>query len=84
MSEVETTIVDIISKEASIPREKIKPESTLKGLEIPSVDAVQIIFAIEDRFNISIPYNDLDVDVSSISGLVACVEKLVAQNKAQA
>ncbi len=81
MSDIETNIIDIISKEGSIDREKIKPESTLKDLEIPSLDVVQIVFAIEDKFNISIPYNDPGFDVNSVAGLVTCVEKLVAQNK---
>jgi acyl carrier protein len=81
MSDVEASIIEIICKEGAVPREMIKPDSTLKDLEIPSLDIVQIIFAIEDKFNIAIPYNDPNFDVSSFGGLVACVEKLVAQSK---
>jgi acyl carrier protein len=81
MSDTATDIIDIIAREGSIDRAKIKPESTLKDLEIPSLDVVQIIFTIEDEFKISIPYDDPSFDVASVGGLIAAVDKLVAQNK---
>ena len=84
MSEIETKIVDIIAREASIDPARIKPESTLKDLEISSIDVVQIIFAIEDNYKISIPYNEPGFDIDSVAGLVTTVEKLVEQNKASA
>jgi acyl carrier protein len=84
MSDTEAAIIDIIAREASIDRAKITPASTLKDLEISSIDVVQIIFAIEEKYNISLPYNDPGFDVDSVGGLVAAVEKLVAQNKASA
>ena len=84
MSDIETTIIDIIAREAVLDRAKIKPESTLKDLEISSIDAVQIIFAIEDNYKISLPYNEPGFDIGSIAGLIAAVEKLVAESKASA
>jgi acyl carrier protein len=84
MSETETKFVDIIAREASIDPARIKPEATLKDLEISSIDVVQIIFAIEDNYKISIPYNEPGFDIDSVAGLVTTVEKLVEQNKASA
>jgi acyl carrier protein len=84
MSNIETTIIDIIAREAAIEGARVKPESTLKDLEISSIDAVQIIFAIEDNYKISLPYNEPGFDVGSVAGLVAAVEKLVAESKASA
>ena len=46
MSEVQDKIFDIIAKEATIDRAKINPASTLKDLQIPSLDMVQIFFAL--------------------------------------
>ncbi|HEX4481365.1 MAG TPA: phosphopantetheine-binding protein, partial [Rudaea sp.] len=43
-SSVQETVFNIIAKEAGIDVQKITPESTLKELEIQSLDAVQIIF----------------------------------------
>jgi acyl carrier protein len=44
--DVQQTVFGIIAKEASIDAAKITPQSTLKDLEIPSLDAIQIIFEI--------------------------------------
>jgi acyl carrier protein len=83
-SEIETTVIDIIAREAVIDRARITAESTLKDLDISSIDAVQIIFAIEDRYKIALPYNEPGFDVGSVAGLVAAIEKLVAESKASA
>jgi acyl carrier protein len=84
MSDIEATIIDIIAREGVIDRARIKPDSTLKDLEISSIDAVQIIFAIEDKYKITLPYNEPGFDVGSVAGLVTAVEKLVAESKASA
>jgi acyl carrier protein len=77
MSSVEDTIFDIIAKESGIDRAKITPDATLKDLEIQSLDAVQILFEIEDRFKITMPDRDPNFDTESVRGLVDTVEELV-------
>ena len=79
MSSVQETIFAIISKEAGIDPGKISLDSTLKDLEIQSLDAVQIIFEIEDRFKITLPDRDPNFDTESVKGLVEAVERLVAE-----
>lgn len=80
MSEVQDTVFDIIAKEANIERAKITLDSTLKELDIQSLDAVQIIFEIEDHFKITLPDRDPNFDTESVKGLVDAVERLVAAN----
>jgi acyl carrier protein len=82
MESTQDTIFAIIAKEAHIPLEKITLQSTLKDLEIDSLDVVQIIFELEDRFGITLPDKDPAIDTESVSGLVAAVEKLVAEKNA--
>ncbi|MFI4888881.1 MAG: acyl carrier protein, partial [Burkholderiales bacterium] len=55
---------------------------TLKDLEIPSLDAIQIIFEIEDHFKIQMPDRDPNFDTESVKGLVDTVEKLLAEKAA--
>jgi acyl carrier protein len=81
MSSVQDTIFDIIAKEAGIDRATITPESTLKELQIQSLDAVQIIFEIEDHFKITLPDRDPNFDTESVKGLIDAVEKLVAEKQ---
>jgi acyl carrier protein len=78
MSTVQDTVFDIISSESGIDRARITPESTLKELEIQSLDAVQIIFEIEDHFKITMPDRDPNFDTESVKGLVDAVETLLA------
>jgi acyl carrier protein len=84
MSSVQETIFAIISKEAGIDIGKISLDSTLKDLEIQSLDAVQIIFEIEDHYKITMPDRDPNFDTESVKGLVDAVEKLVAEKQAAA
>ena len=81
MSSVQETIFGIISKEAGVDINKITRDSTLKDLEIQSLDAVQIIFEIEDHYKITLPDRDPNFDTESVKGLVDAVEKLVAEKE---
>ena len=83
MSSVEDSIFDIIAKESGIDRAKITPEATLKDLDIQSLDAVQILFEIEDHFKITMPDRDPNFDTESVKGLVETADKLLAEQSAK-
>lgn len=78
MKSTEQVIVDIIAKTCSIPRERITPGSTLKELDVHSLDAVQVLFEIEDHFDISVPERDDQYAAGTVGDLVEGVERLVA------
>ena len=80
--DVQTAVFSIIAKEAGIEESKVTRESTLKDLEIASLDAIQIIFEIEDHFKIQMPDRDPNFDTESVKGLVDTVEKLLAEKAA--
>ena len=80
--DVQTTVFSIIAKEAGIDVAKVTLDSTLKDLEIASLDAIQIIFEIEDHFKIQMPDRDPNFDTESVKGLVETVEKLLADKAA--
>lgn len=82
MSEVQDAVFSIIAKEANIDLSRVTLNSTLKELDIQSLDAVQIIFEIEDHFKITLPDRDPNFDTESVKGLVDAVEKLVAEKPA--
>jgi len=48
-------ILDIIAKETGVERGRLTPNALLSDLEIPSLDLVQTIFAIEERYKVDIP-----------------------------
>ena len=61
----------------------ITPDATLKDLDIQSLDAVQIIFEIEDHFKVTMPDRDPKFDTESVKGLIETVEKLIAEQTTQ-
>ena len=84
MSSTEQTIIDIIAKTCSIPRDRITLESTLKDLDVHSLDAVQVLFEIEDRFDISVPEREDQYSAGKVGDLIAGVDRLLAAKVAAA
>jgi acyl carrier protein len=65
---------DIIAEQLDVDKEQITPETNLmKDLEADSLDAVEIIMAIEDEFEIEVPDEDAE-KFKTVSDIVAYVE----------
>jgi acyl carrier protein len=72
-------VFEIISKQAKIDIDIIKPESTLKDLGVASLDAIEVIFDIEEHFNINLPNEDTDFEGGTVGHLVEAVDRQLAQ-----
>lgn len=48
-------ILDIIAKETGVERDRLNLDAVISDLDIPSLDLVQTIFAIEERYKVDIP-----------------------------
>ena len=82
MSSTEQTIFDIIAKTCSVPRDRITPDSTLKDLDVHSLDAVQVLFEIEDKFDISVPEREDQYSAGTVRDLTEGVDRLLAEKAA--
>ena len=78
MSSTELTIFDIIAKTCSVPRDRITLDSTLKDLDVHSLDAVQVLFEIEDKFDISVPEREDQYSAGTVRDLIEGVDRLLA------
>ncbi|HEY8683651.1 MAG TPA: phosphopantetheine-binding protein [Rhodanobacter sp.] len=77
-------VFEIIAKQAKIDVATITPESTLKDLGIASLEAIELIFDIEEHFNINFPdQQGANFDSDTAQSLVAAVQKAL-QDKAAA
>ncbi|MBE1161654.1 acyl carrier protein [Dyella acidiphila] len=76
-------VFEIISKQAKIEIDAVKPESTLKDLGVASLDAIEVIFDIEEHFNINLPNEDTDFDTGTVGQLVEAVDRQLALKTAQ-
>ena len=81
MIDIEQAVIDIIAKEGSVPREKIVLDATLQDLDVHSLDGVQIIFALEDKFDITVPDDQAQHATGTVRQLIDGVTKLVADKK---
>lgn len=83
---VATKIREIIAEQAMLDVEDVQPQSTLEDLGIDSLGLVESIFAIEEAFDIQVPFNanepdQSDFDISSVQAIITAVEGLIADQK---
>ena len=84
MDEIETKIRDIIAREAKLDPAIIQPDSTIKDLGIESIDLVQIMFQIEESFDIYLAEEEVGLDVQNVGQVIDAVRRLVAEKAATA
>lgn len=70
-------VIRVIAETQRIPVESITPESTFESLNIDSLDGINIVFAIENEFNISVP-DDAAKSLRSIRDVADGVRNLAA------
>lgn len=70
--ELTQRILKVIANSQKLPPEKVTLDSTFEELGIDSLDGVNILFALENEFNINIP----DEGVQSIRSVRQMVEAL--------
>jgi acyl carrier protein len=75
--ELTERVLKVIAQSKRIPREQVTIDSEFQQLNIDSMDAVEILFALENEFDISIPDDDVR-QVRNVRQMVEGVEKLVA------
>jgi acyl carrier protein len=84
---VKDRVIRIIAEQAVLEPSDVSMDQTLDDLGIDSLGLVESIFAIEEAFDIQVPFNanepeKSEFDISSVAAIVAAVEKLVADQKA--
>jgi acyl carrier protein len=52
---IEERVINVITREQHLDAGKVTPQSTFEELGIDSLDGVNIMFALEEEFSISIP-----------------------------
>lgn len=85
--DTQSEVVAIIAEQAMVEPSDVKLDHTLEDLGLDSLGLVEAIFAIEERFDISVPFNanapeESDFDISSVAAIVAAVERLRAEQAA--
>lgn len=83
---VRERVIGIIAEQAVLDPADVRDEMGLADLGIDSLGLVEAIFALEESFDISVPFNanapeESGFDISSVGAIIAEVERLVAEQK---
>ncbi|AUM74338.1 acyl carrier protein [Paracoccus jeotgali] len=83
MTQTSDRIRAIIAEQAMLDADQVTDNATPAELGIDSLGLVESIFALEEEFDITIPFNanepdKSDFDISNMGSIIAGVEKLVA------
>lgn len=81
---VHEQVISIIAEQAVLEPADVTLDSTLDSLGIDSLGLVESIFAIEEAFDIQVPFNannpsESDFDISTVGSIIAGIEKLIAE-----
>ncbi len=82
--DVKTKVIEILAEQAVLDAADVTLESTLESLGIDSLGLVESIFAVEEAFDVNIPFNandptESDFDISDVAAIVRGIEKLLAE-----
>jgi acyl carrier protein len=75
-TEIEERLAEIVRKEKNVADDKMTPETPLADAGIDSLDALSILFAIEEEFHISIP-DERARAIRTFGDMVEAIEALV-------
>jgi acyl carrier protein len=86
-AEIEAAVITILAKQLLLSPSEVAPDAVVDALGLDSLGKVEAIFAIEERFDITVPFNANepdrpDFDFSSVPSIVAGIERLIAQKAA--
>ena len=79
MDEVAADTVAIIAKRVSPDKRNLSMADRLEDLGIDSFSAVEMIYDLEEKFDVELPYNSNDnmPDLQTVGDLVEAIKKLI-------
>lgn len=81
---IQSKVFAIIAEQAILEPSDVTLENTLDDLGIDSMGVVECIFAIEEEFDITIPFNanepqKSDFNISNVRSIISGIETLISQ-----
>lgn len=83
---VSDKVIAILAEQAAVEPGAVTMDATLQDLGVDSLGLVEAIFAIEESFDIQVPFNANDpsaseFDISTVASMVQAVKSLIAARK---
>ena len=77
--DVVSRVIETIAKTQKIPVESVTLDKTFEELKIDSLDGINILFALEEEFDVDIPDEPAN-KIRSVREMVDGIEKLLVKN----
>ena len=82
--EIGEKVREIIAEQAMVEPSQVTDETTVEDLGLDSLALVEVVFGIEEAFDISVPYNANDpaaseFDLGNVGKIIAGVKHLIAE-----
>jgi acyl carrier protein len=78
---VSEQVMEVVATAQRVPRERVNIDTTFEELGMDSLDGINLVFAVEEKFDIAIP-DDAAKSIRTIREMVDGVTKLVTQKSA--
>ena len=85
MDKIEKQVLELVGEQAGIDPKKISLLCKFEDLNLDSVAIVELIFSLEEKFNISIPFEGIDEielkkNFHTVSSLLNHLRELLPRN----
>jgi acyl carrier protein len=80
-AELADRVIQVIAKTQHLPPESITIDQTFADLKFDSLDGMNILFAVENEFDVSIS-DEQAAQIKSVREMVEGIEKLIAAKAA--
>ncbi|MGZ7042412.1 MAG: phosphopantetheine-binding protein [Thermoanaerobaculia bacterium] len=74
----------ILTNKFSVPAEIVKPDALLDTLGLDSLDLVEVLFEVEEVFNIRVPQETSALKTATVQDIVDSIDKALAEAVPQA
>ena len=74
--DIETAVIKAIAIQKQLDSNSISADSILQDLGVSSLDAITIVYEIEEQFEISVPNDQLE-GLKTVSDIVRLIGKLI-------
>ena len=83
-AEIEADVIAILARQLLLSPAEITPDAGIESLGLDSLGKAEAIFALEERFDIAVPFNANEpdrpeFDFTSVDSIVRGVEELIAR-----
>ncbi len=85
-SETSTQVIAILAAQSLRDANDLTPETSLEGLGIDSLGMAEVLFGIEEAFDIAVPFNAnvpdvAALDLRTVGSICIAVQRLILEQK---